>query len=64
MNPEIEQAFRDWLANRAYIDGNGNYHRKGPNVRGPIAPWNKRVKRTFADCDDFHFAAHRWEQTQ
>lgn len=59
---EIQIAMRMWLANAAYIDGNGNYHVKGYNVSGPIAFWNKAVKRMFACVSDFSEAAHVWEQ--
>jgi hypothetical protein len=53
----IQQAFRDWNERRAYIKS-GNYHVKldsSPN--GPIASWNKEVKRRFANCAEFHAAA-------
>lgn len=56
-SPAIQQAFQDWHERRAYIDGNGNYHVKGERKSGgPIAPWNKEVKRTFANVSEFHKA--------
>ena len=59
----IKQAFRDWNDSSAYLDNNGNYRVRtrdadgylSPN--GPIASWNKEVKRTFASCAEFHAAA-------
>lgn len=62
----IEQAFRDWLTNRAYIDNNGNYRvkdstRGSPNC-GPIAPWNKTIKKHFKDHDAFHKSALAYEE--
>jgi hypothetical protein len=59
----IEDAYRQWLANQAYIDGRGNYHVKSINVTGPIAPWNKAVKRLYATVSLFHDAAHAWQAT-
>ena len=59
---DIEEAFRQWLGNKAYIDGSGNYHTKGSNVSGPIALWNKIVKRAFASVGAFHAAAHAWKE--
>ena len=57
-NPVIQQALQDWNSGKTYVDGQGNYHikREGkPN--GPIAPWNKEVKKAFPDTGDFHKAA-------
>ena len=54
---ELQQAFIDWRTNRAYIDGNGNYHvrKEGRKTgRGPIAKWNRAVKRQFSNVTDFH----------
>ena len=59
---EIQAGMRAWVNNRAYIDGNGNYHMKGYNFSGPIASWNKAVKRAFDDVSAFAKAAHAWEQ--
>lgn len=54
----IEQAKRDWLSERAYVDGQGNYHIKTEGgVSGPIAPWNKEAKRHFKDVMELHYAA-------
>lgn len=59
--PVHTQAFSDWLNNLSYVTNDGNYHvRSAPHRRGPIAPWNKTVKRTFRDCNIFHLAAHEW----
>jgi hypothetical protein len=59
----VQQAFRDWNEHRAYVDNGGNY-RVRPEAatpthrpRGKIAPWNREVKRLFANCHDFHVAA-------
>src|SRR5690606_5871361 len=36
------------------IDSRGNYHVRRPGrTRGPIAPWNREVKRRFSTVDDF-----------
>lgn len=63
MSRETRQAFEDWVAGRVYIDGNGNYHlrdaSRGNPRKGPIAPWNKTIKRTFKTITDFHAAAVR-----
>lgn len=66
-SPAIRQAFADWNDHRAYLDNGGNYrvreeaatptHR--PN--GKIAPWNREVKRLFADSAQFHRAAQEWK---
>ncbi len=57
-SPAIQQALADWNSEKAYVDGNGNYHIKTEGkVSGPIAPWNKEVKRAFADTGEFHKAA-------
>lgn len=70
MNPEIEQAFRDWLGDRACLDRAGrNYRLKVKDERGfttafPPAPWNKTVKRVFVNAREFHDAAHRWKEWQ
>lgn len=59
----VQQAFRDWNESRAYIDNGGNYRVRSeaatPTHRpsGKIAPWNKEVKRLFADSGEFHRAA-------
>ena len=56
----VVQALADWRNNRAYIDGNGNYHvRREDRPSGPIAPWNKAAKRRFATVTDLHHAAMR-----
>lgn len=55
---EIEQALADWRNDRAYIDGNGNYHVKAEGRRsGPVAPWNQTAKRAFATVTDLHNAS-------
>jgi hypothetical protein len=61
-SPAVTQALKEWATNRAYVDGNGNYHVKGEGKRsGPIAPWNKEVKRAFATTDEFHNAAQAFK---
>ena len=64
----IRQAFRDWNEHRAYLD-NGRNYRVRPEAATPthrpsgkIAPWNKEVKRLFANCSEFHRAAHEWKE--
>ncbi len=64
MSPEEHEAFTAWLANKAYIDGQGNYHVKGPHVSGPIAPWNKTIKRRYHTAHALHTAAHQWDESQ
>jgi hypothetical protein len=55
---DIEQACKDWLGNRAYIDGNGNYHvHQEGKTSGPIASWNKAVKSNFNSVTHFHLYA-------
>jgi len=62
-SPAVQQAFRDWNERRAYLD-NGRNYRVRPEAATPthrpsgrIAPWNKEVKRLFADSGEFHRAA-------
>jgi hypothetical protein len=68
MNPEIEQAFRDWLGDRACLDRAGRNYRlkvkddRGFTIRRVPAPWNKAVKRAFPDGLCFHCAAVRWQE--
>jgi hypothetical protein len=63
MTKSILQAFRDWNDSSAYLDNNGNYRVRTRGAdgylspRGKIAPWNKEVKRAFADSGEFHRAA-------
>lgn len=63
----VKQAFRDWNTNRAYLDNGRNYRVRPepatPTHRpsGKIAPWNKEVKRLFADCHEFHVAAMQFK---
>jgi hypothetical protein len=65
-SPAVQQAFRDWNENRAYLDNGGNY-RVRPEAATPthrpkgrkIAPWNKEVKRLFSDSGEFHRAAQK-----
>lgn len=60
----IQRAFRDWNERRAYLDNGGNYRvRRSGGPSGPIAPWNKEVKRLFADCGEFHLAAQQQATT-
>jgi hypothetical protein len=59
----VQQAFRDWNQQRAYLDNGGNYRVRSEAAtpthrpKGRIAPWNKEVKRRFASCAEFHAAA-------
>lgn len=62
-SPAVQQAFRDWNEGRAYVD-NGRNYRVRPEAATPthrpsgkIAPWNREVKRLFADSGKFHRAA-------
>lgn len=56
---DIEQAVKDWITNRAYLDNNGNYHvKREGHTKGPIAKWNKSVKRVFKDVTEFHNFVH------
>lgn len=58
MTTELKQAYADWHGNRAYIDGKGNYHlKRDGRTRGPIAPWNSLVRRTFTGVSQFDQAA-------
>jgi hypothetical protein len=63
MEQDVIAAFQAWLTRKAYIDGRGNYHIRQAGPSGPIAPWNKTIKRTFATVTDFHRAAHQWQDT-
>jgi hypothetical protein len=57
-NCNLAPAFAAWNANRLYIDNNGNYRlKRDGHTNGPIAPWNKDIKRLFPDVTDFHNAA-------
>ena len=60
----IKQALVDWSANRAYIDNKGNYHirKAGTKGKGPIAPWNKEVKKYFASATELHEAAEKYSK--
>jgi hypothetical protein len=66
----VQQAFRDWNSNRAYLDNGGNYRVRPepatPTHRpaGKIAPWNREVKRLFADSGEFHRAAKEFERSE
>ena len=56
-----EEGFRAWKANKAYIDNNGNYHVPLPGSRsGPIAKWNKAVKKLYPKHEDFQKASDEW----
>lgn len=59
----LSHAFDAWLSNHAYIDGNGNYHCKDMyKSSGPIAPWNKTIKRLYPSYRAFHDAAIAWHR--
>jgi hypothetical protein len=51
---DVQQGFRDWLANDAYWDGHG-YRLKSDKRRR--ASWSKAVLALYPQCDDFHEAA-------
>lgn len=58
----ISLGLADWLSGDAYRDRNGNYHLgkkswAGVHQKGPIARWNKEIKRAFKNNDVFHAAA-------
>src|SRR5690606_1650226 len=58
VEPEVTDALREaaraWMAGEAYVDSRGNYHVRRPGrTTGPIAPWNREVKRRFPTVDDF-----------
>lgn len=67
-SPAVRQAFADWNEHRAYLSNGGNYRvRKMESdgylsSSGPIAPWNREVKRLFANCSEFHRAAQEWKE--
>ncbi len=69
LTPEIEEeALRAWAENRAYIDGQGNYHLKrtddeGNSISpsGPIAPWNRAIKSKYKSVSDFSQAAQPYK---
>lgn len=62
--PIIQQALADWNSGKSYVDGNGNYHvKREGKPSGPIAPWNKEVKKAFADTGEFHKAAKALKST-
>jgi hypothetical protein len=48
---ELAQAVMDWNTSVAYFDGHNFRVRSGPGERGPIASWNKAVKRRFEGTD-------------
>lgn len=68
-SPQLIEAYKAWTENRAYVDGAGNYHVRPESAtptrsqRGPIAPWNKAVKRAFKDSAEFHRAAQEYAAT-
>jgi hypothetical protein len=70
-SPTVQQAFRDWNENRAYLDNGGNY-RLRPEAATPthrpkgrkIAPWNREVKRLFSDSGEFHRAAKEFRRLE
>src|SRR5690606_10407741 len=55
--PEVTDALREaaraWMAGEAYADSRGNHHVRRPaRTTGPMAPWNRAVKRRFPTVDD------------
>jgi hypothetical protein len=60
----LATAYQDWTANAAYIDGQGNYHVRKTLSGGPIAPWNKTIKRLYANVSLFHAAANQHDAAQ
>lgn len=70
-SPAIQDAFRAWVERRVYLDNGGNYRlRPEPatptySPRGKVAPWNREVKRMFANSGEFHKAAVKFtDETQ
>lgn len=59
----LHTAYHAWTTGKAYIDGRGNYHVREDRSKGPIAPWNKTVKRLYASVGLFHIAAREWAST-
>lgn len=79
-NPSLEeQAFKDWLDNRAFWQQTGGYgSRSGYYKLKPVdsdgnfysgksvkAPWSDFVKKKYGNeySSDFHRAAHAWEES-
>lgn len=66
-SPAVQEGLKAWAEGRAYVDGAGNYHLRpeaaspSHRPRGPIAPWNKEVKRAFPDTGAFHEAAQKFK---
>lgn len=55
-NCNLAAAFEAWNANLLYVDNAGNYRLRAKptsGTRGPIAPWNKDIKRLFRDAMEF-----------
>ena len=51
------RALSDWRACRLYVDNRGNYHlrREGSTSgSGPVAPYNKQLKRAVAGTEELH----------
>ena len=53
----LQQAFIDWLTQRLYLDGGGNYRL---HLSRRIAPYNRSLKPLYPHNHDFHTAAHAW----
>ena len=56
--PWLQRIFADWIANRIYVDGRGNYRSRVLHRR--IVPYNRSLKRLYPQNQDFHAAAHLW----
>ena len=51
-NCKLAPAFDAWNANLLYVDNAGNYRLRAKatsGTRGPVAPWNRDIKRLFPD---------------
>lgn len=56
-NTDEREAFRLWLSNSLYVC-RGNYRIKSEGRQsGPIAPFNRALKRKYPSCSEFHRAA-------
>ena len=54
----LQQAFSDWITGRLYVDGRGNYRSRVS--RRQVVPYNRPLKRLYAQNAEFHRAAHLW----
>jgi hypothetical protein len=54
----LQGAFADWIANRIYVDGRGNYRSRVLHRR--IVRYNRALKRLYPQNEDFRRASHMW----